>query len=191
MKKIFVLFLACVCLALSGCALKDYAILYSERTEKDGFEIAINETGKTCFVGGYECDEYTEDMEITIPDECNGIPVEQIGGFYGRGVAMAFHISLEELYVNISRTDHRVDADRNKVQNVVFNLNIGKNIKTVKNIKMTEDYYPHLNEDGTVTLYHPVVYVSCSEENKYFYSKDGKLYSRADDSPIDGFAYNE
>ena len=128
MKKVFSLFLVCVCLVLSGCVLKDAAILYSERTEKDGFEIAVNKTGKTCFVGEYVCDEYTEDKEMTVPDECGGIPVEQLGGFYGRGVAMPFHISLEELYVNISRDDHRVvGAETRFTENnndyIVFGIN--------------------------------------------------------------------
>ena len=87
MKKVFSLFLVCVCLVLSGCVLKDAAILYSERTEKDGFEIAVNKTGKTCFVGEYVCDEYTEDKEIKIN---NSFPFSLIG------IILSLHMIITE-----------------------------------------------------------------------------------------------
>jgi len=52
-----------------------------------------------------------------------------------------------------------------------------------------EQYYPHINEDGSITFYHPVVYVICSENNTYFYSQNGKLYDKKTNELISAFAY--
>lgn len=74
------------------------------------------------------------------------------------------------------------------IEDVVFNLNIGKNIEVIEFVVMDE-YYPHINEDGSITFYHSVVNINCSDENKYFYSKDGKLYNKKTDELISDFAY--
>ena len=52
-----------------------------------------------------------------------------------------------------------------------------------------DSYYPHINEDGSITFYHPVVEINCAEENKFFYSQDGKLYDKETDELISDFAY--
>lgn len=50
-------------------------------------------------------------------------------------------------------------------------------------------YFPHTNDDGSVTFYHPVVYINCSEENEKFYSKDGMLFDKSNDELITEFEY--
>ena len=85
--------------------------------------------------------------------------------------------------------DYRIEENYT-VKNVEFDLYIGKNIETIEFISMN-DYYPHINEDNSITFYHPVVSVTCSEENKFFYSKDGKLYSESSDELITDFSYAE
>jgi hypothetical protein len=47
-----------------------------------------------------------------------------------------------------------------------------------------DNYYPHINDDGSIVFYHPIVFVNCSEENELFYSKDGKLYHKKTDELI-------
>ena len=42
---------------------------------------------------------------------------------------------------------------------------------------------------GEKTAYCPRVSIICDEDNKTFYSKDGKLYYRQDDTLVDGFNY--
>ena len=71
---------------------------------------------------------------------------------------------------------------------IVFNVNIGKNIEFVDYVVMNE-YYPHINNDGSITFYHPVVNINCSEDNKHFYSNDRKLYFRKNDELVFDFAY--
>ena len=45
--------------------------------------------------------------------------------------------------------------------------------------------------DGTVKLYRVRYYFVCDEENKTFYSKEGKLYERRNDALVDMFCYVE
>lgn len=200
MKKFLVLLLSIsLIFCLSGCFFEDVSLLYSDSAEVDGLYIAINKTSKCCFVGGYQYTEYTENPEITIPDDYNGIPIKRIGGYFGRGFPTPFSISLAELYMNAPE-DSEYDAifigDRNEfeiledyvIEDVVFNLNIGKNIEVIEFVDMDE-YYPHINDDGSITFYHSVVNINCSDENKYFYSKDGKLYNKKTDELITDFAY--
>ncbi|MBE7064772.1 MAG: hypothetical protein E7384_03035 [Ruminococcaceae bacterium] len=202
MKKVLTLFLVFTLMfSLSGCVAEGIAMFYSESVEKDNFYIAINKTANCCFVGAYECTEYVENLEITIPDEYNNMPVKRIGGYFGTGVPSPFRISLEELYMNapegseyhgfysgnISRFEIKDDYH---IEELVFNLNIGKNIEVIHFV-ISDEYFPHINDDGSVTFYHPVVNINCSEENDCFYSKDGKLYDRKTDELITEFDYAE
>lgn len=190
-------FVAVLCLL--GSIADDVSLLYSRETSVDGFELCVNETANTCFVGQYTCREYTENMEITVPDEYDGKKVTRLGGYFGGGVPTPFVISVAELYINDVSYGKYGGAyhgdiekfnitDEYTVEELPFVLNIGKNIKIIKNVEM-EIYYPHLNEDGTVTFYHPVVYINCSEENRHFYSEDGRLYDKKTDELITDFDY--
>ena len=181
--------------------IKESCYFYSPVSEQDGFFIAVNDTAQCCFVGRYQCTEYTEGLEITIPDEYNGVPVKRIGGYYGRGVPAAFCISLAESHMNApdnSEYDCVYMSDIGKfefseeytTEDVVFILNIGKNVEVIENV-VVNAYYPHINEDGSITFFHPVVSINCSNENKHFYSKDGKLYDKKTDALISDFAYPE
>ena len=138
-------------------------------------------------------------MEITIPDDYNGIPIKRVGGFSGIGVPSPFRIDLSQVYMNApegseldmiwSYPDDELSVAYT-IENVVFQLHIGKNIEEIDFVFM-DDYYPHIDEDGTVTFYHPVVYITCSEENTTFYSKDGKLYYKSTNALVEDFAYPE
>lgn len=186
-------------LSINGCPNEKYAMQYKKSAEKDGFYIAINKTENCCFVGEYVCDEYIKNMEITIPDHYEGIPVKRIGGYFGRGVPSPFSISVAGLYMNApdeSEFDSVYTGDIHNlgieedytVEELKFTLNIGKNVDTVANVSMN-DYYPHINEDGSITFYHPVVNINCFDINKHFYSKDGKLYIKETDELVSDFAY--
>jgi hypothetical protein len=199
-KKFLVIILSIsLILCLSGCFFEGVSLFYSDIAEVDGFCVGINETSNCCFVGGYNCTEYTENLEITIPDDYQGMPIKRIGGYYGRGVPTPFSISLADLYMNAPEdSDYNAVfsgdikefeiSEKYTVEDVIFNLNIGKNIEVIDFVVMDE-YYPHINEDGSIVFYHSVVNINCSNENKHFYSKDGKLYNKKTDELISDFAY--
>lgn len=189
----------CLTLFLSGCLLEGISFFYTDYVEADGFTFAVNKVARCCFVSHYDCTKYTENLEITIPDDYNGIPIKRIGGSSGSGFPAPFCISLYDLYVNAPEGgEYRGTFSRDAVEcenpedytveDVVFTLNIGKNIEVIEWVDM-DAYYPHINEDGSITFYHAVVNITCSDENKYFYSKDGKLYDKKTDELISDFAY--
>ena len=91
-------------------------------------------------------------------------------------------------FVTLSVSNEFGFVDEYVIEDVVFILNIGKNIEVVDYVVMDE-YYPHINEDGSITFYHPVVNINCSEENEHFYSKDGKLYDKKTNALINEFEY--
>ena len=202
MRKIFAVILSiCLTFCLSGCFFEEVSLLYSDGVKIDGFYVGINKTSKCCFVGNYSCTEYTENLEITIPDNYEGMPIKRIGGYFGRGVPMPFSVSLADLYMNapedsifaaiFSGDINKLEIIKNEnyvIEDVVFTLNIGKNIEIVEFVDM-DKYYPHINDDGSITFYHSVVNINCSDENKHFYSKDGKLYDKKTDELISDFAY--
>ncbi|MBR4941659.1 MAG: hypothetical protein IKZ19_06630 [Clostridia bacterium] len=202
MKRIFALIVPFVLVfALSGCVLEEMSVLYSQRGEQDGLVFAVNKTADCCFVGGYTCEEYSENMEITVPDEYNGVPVTRLGGYFGRGVPTPFAIDISASYIDDSKNGRLgvivMDDSQNfcpgegdTLVELVFTLNIGKNLEVIEFVEMGE-YYPHDNEDGSVTYYHPVVNVVCDEENEYFYSRDGKLYDKDTDMLVTGFSYSK
>lgn len=199
-RKFFAIVLSiCLAFCLFGCSLDEVPLFYSDSAEVDGFHVDVNKISNCCFVGVYNCTEYTENLEITIPDDYDGIPIKRIGGYSGIGAPSPFSISLADLYMNApedSEYNGIFCGDINEfeiledyvIEDVVFNLNIGKNIKVIEFVNMDE-YYPHINDDGSITFYHSVVNINCSDKNKHFYSKDGKLYDKKTDELISDFAY--
>lgn len=197
MKKVLSLTLVfCIVMSLSACSFED--CFYSFAGTKNGFDIAVRKFPRSAFVASYTCTEYIENMEITIPDECDGIPITQLGGATGSGFPSPFGIYLQSFMNAPEESDYnaifRGDIDEFEIledyaiEDVVFNLNIGKNVEIVELVIMDE-YYPHINDDGSITFYHAVVNINCSDENKHFYSKDGKLYDKKTDELISDFAY--
>lgn len=194
----FIMILFAMTLGLSGCILEETSFLYTNRTSIDNFEIVVNNTANCCFVGPYTCIKYDKNYEITIPDYYNEYPITRIGGYYGKGLPNPFHVNVSEQFMNapegsrydvicyIDGNDFNI-ADPYTVQELTFILNIGENIKTIENID--NPYYPHINDDGSITLYHPVFYINCSTDNKHFYSENGKLYDKDTNELITDFDY--
>lgn len=83
---------------------------------------------------------------------------------------------------NINITDPYV------VEDLVFVLNIGKNIQSIQSATF-DRYYPSFDDTGSLVFYHPVVYVVCSEQNDTFFSNDGVLYYKSTESKVLEFDY--
>lgn len=174
-------------------------VWFGESEELDGVEVIYNNLLKTASVSCYISDSDNEDFVITVPDECNGIPVTKIGYDFAL-LAAPFSIDMDSYmnapedskYYNTCFTSDMIatctDGELLRIEDVVFKVHIGKNIKKINDVNM-DYYYPHLNEDGSITFYHPVVEIYCSEDNKHFYSEDGRLYKRSNGELIRDFSY--
>lgn len=173
--------------------------LFGDTAEVNGWEITYNNLFNAAYLDCYIADPDEEDFDITVPDEYNGLPVTRFG--HGSHVPTApFYINMDS-YMNAPEDSKynycftkdmivcETDGDFFCIENIVFKMRIGKNIKEIKDVDM-DYYYPHLNEDGSITFYHPVVEIYCSEENKQFYSEDGKLYKKSDGALVTNFEYN-
>jgi len=194
-----ILLLICLTVCLSGCVFENVSLFYNEYTEANGLLIAVNDMANCCFVGKYTCKDYNPNQAIIIPDAYDNKPITRIGGYYGRGVPTPFYISLAELYMNAPEgSDYAAVysgdiqsfdiSDNYRVEDVVFRLYIGQYINTISYVAM-EDYYPHINDDGSITFYHPVVNIVCSEDNPHFYSENGKLYHKNSRQLVEDFSY--
>ncbi len=173
--------------------------LFGDTAEVDGWRITYNNFLNAAYLDSFIADPDEEDFEITVPDEYNGLPVTRFG--HSSLVPTApFHINMDS-YINAPEDSEYnccftkdmivtcTDGELLRIENVVFKMHIGKNIKEIKDVDM-DCYYPHINHDGSITFYHPVTEIYCSEENKYFYSEDGRLYKKSDGSLVRDFEYN-
>ncbi|MBQ2943654.1 MAG: hypothetical protein IJD93_03005 [Ruminococcus sp.] len=194
MKRLLAfIFALIVMFSFTGCKLlEDLSLLYAESVYVENLHICINDTAGCCFAGPYTCEEYTYGMEITIPDEYEGKPIKHIGGYYGRGFPTPFYFGIDALHISSSDEENyieisTIDEVGYKIVDLPYVLNIGKNVDSI--VYVENEYYTHIEDDGSVVYYHPVVSINCSEENKHFYSENGRLYSRKTNELVEDFDY--
>lgn len=170
-----------------------------DSVQVDGLMIHISRGQQTCIAGRYLCEEYTPNLEIVIPDTYNGFPVVALGGTtHIQGPPSPFYVDIGSIYINAPKNSEydavyigdESDFEDHEVIHLPFRLYIGKNIRDLSFVH-SGMYYPHINEDESITYYHPVVYITCAEENRHYYSIDGKLYSRSTNQLITDFDYAE
>lgn len=200
MKYVSILLIIAL-LCFSGCFFPEETALFYKSSEiVNGFWIAINQTAGCCFVSDYEYNG-EDNRNLIIPDECSGYPITRLGGYYGRGLPCPFGISLSDEFRSLSEHSEYYQMCHSKnslldssfteadIIELNFNLHIGKNIETIVYVDM-DSYYVCANEDGELSVYHPTVYITCSAENKHFYSENGKLYTK-DGVLVEEFAYSK
>lgn len=107
----------------------------------------------------------------------------------GRGAPTAFHIVLPDEY-EIEYSDERNASpdDNVPIENILFTLYLGENISEFKCVDCKNLLYCKGN-DGNTFYIRLEFYIECSENNPYFYSNEGRLYDRNDDSLVKDFFY--
>ena len=65
-------------------------------------------------------------------------------------------------------------------------IRIGKNLRLLGDIEMK---LYHCDANDPKVFYRILVTVECAEENRNFYSENGKLYRKAGNQLVDGFFY--
>lgn len=132
----------------------------------NNLNVYYSKVTKDCTAGLYEWDGNTENMTVIIPDEFEGIKLSNLGG-KGTGSAPAlFHISLPE---NIEIRDE-----------YNFTVKLGKNINCAEHFLYTDEYTDYKGN----LLCRINYYYEVSEDNKWIYSKDGKIYDKKTDEPV-------
>jgi len=174
-----------IVLLCCGCSLN-----YGESYEENGLVFHPAKIGNSCYVSPYYWDGNREMMDIRIPDTFNGHKVTALGGFSGSGAPSPFYIILP-FDGPVSDPTTSEQPFEYTVTHLKFTLYLGPNIREMRFV-IENDYYQldNAEPDEGVLFFHATVYVICSEDNKHFYSVDGKLYNKDDDSLVEEFDYS-
>lgn len=172
----------------------DFCMFYFQNAEYDNFTTTVNPIGNCCYINSYTFDTLCDSYEINIPEECNGVRVEKLGGFFGRGAPDPFCLNFPEKMTDqngetVLITQYDGNPKSKNIETVTVKINIGKNIKYVY-ASMDTGYYTLLRADKTGKYFCVVAEVSCDVNNEYFYSKDGKLYDKNTNELVGGFNYS-
>lgn len=104
---------------------------------------------------------------------------------------MPFYIDMQEVYGNgktesdWGSQDYTVDADEIIYED--FTLTLGASIEDVEYVIATVKF----KDENAVVAVVPRVYVVCDENNKTYYSQDGKLYHRQDGTLVEELFYTQ
>ena len=122
--------------------------------------------------------------------------IKCLGGYFGKGVPSPFFIDCSSYLGIKSDVDETVGSlttsmdpsmiePGTKVVYTDFTIHLSKYIEKIYARADATEY----TVKGEKIAYCPRVSIICDEDNKTFYSKDGKLYYRQDDTLVDGFNY--
>lgn len=132
----------------------------------NNLNVYYSKVTKDCTAGLYEWDGNTENMTVIIPDEFEGIKISNLGGKSNGSAPALFHISLPE--------NAKIGEEYN------FTVKLGKNIDYAGHFLYTEEYTDYKGNLVCKINY----YYEVSEDNKWIYSKDGKIYDKKTDELI-------
>ena len=144
---------------------------WSQLEEDEDFLIYYHKWTGNVLVADYFWDGDENNMIVTIPDETDGKKIKSLGGFIGRGVPVSFYINLPD------------SVEKRGEYN--FTVKLGENIKSAYRF-LYSDEFTDINGDLVCVINY---YYEVSEDNKWIYSKDGKLYDKKTDELI-GYIYS-
>lgn len=199
MKKIAIIALyGVIMLTFSGCCLSyDY-------TDENGLGIGYSELGNSAFISEVNIKK-GDSFSIILPDEYNGIVVKDLGGCFGRGVPCPFYINIDiqavypdcdECYCTDEEYlyDDTLDWwDSVGIIDCEFTITLPSNLENIVDADMCVYVAEFNSYNGTVVAkaIRPTVYLNISEDNKNFYTENGKLYDKHTKELIDGFIYKD
>ena len=171
-----------VLLFLCASFLTQCSLMYGNREfVSDNLSYDTNSILNICFASTYTWPIGEKHVVLDIPDTYDGYRVTALGGYVGSGAPSPFMANLPN---TLSVCSEDTLPNNAQIDQYHLVLNIGKYLREDKLIVM--DYY---HKVGTNQYVQVLVTVNCSPENPYFYSEDGKLYKRLDDSLVEGFFY--
>lgn len=168
---------------------------------QDGFEVHYSKLRHSGYVSSYTFDSYTKDMEITIPDSYDGAIINEMGGDIIGNVVHPEYLLKFNMSKLISKNiiENSVGSKYDdKAENVVYDINyydlklcIGKNIEDIYFVSSDDEYKEYDEKTSTLTVhvYQARFYCYVSADNKTYYSKDGKVYRKNDDSLVTRLSY--
>lgn len=200
MKRLSVSIL-CLILAFLSCGC---SLWYSYVNNAIGpFDIGYAENVRKAFFARYTWDGSEAGMNIVLPESYEGVKVTGLGGYTGRGVPSPFVIEFSDELKEKYRSDAKmwaranctvsISAEQSTVRYLDFNLHISKNIEVLEYLLAGGIIVAKYEVDGEIMydIYVITCYVTCDENNRTFYAKDGKLYYRSGDKLVEDIVYRD
>ena len=173
-------------LVFTGCTrLADILTKPTETVTVTQGDLLINIRMGKAYVYEYIWDGDVSDTSITIPDTVihpdtgREVPVTALGGVYGMGVPMPFTINDDDCVYS--------PEEGAEITPVTFHMTLGRNI--TDHLHCAQGYHIKVADGDSFIYYKPDLFIDCSEDNTAYYSKDGRLYSRSDDTLIEDLPY--
>ncbi len=179
-KATFIVALAAF--TLSSCSLS-YSINHYDIDEFS--KCAIGYSKRNAFIGYVTYNLDTK--EIHLPSEFRGVKIEDLGGYYGKGVPTPFFLE----YAGIEH-GFITGFDEINEEDTIIETNIDIYLpKYLKSRSYIDEYVTGFREKGKepATIYIARCNYYIDSENEYFYTKNGKLFNRSDDSVVDNLIY--
>lgn len=185
--------------SLSSCS------MYYHATHVDNLTICYNKMNKTAFIGGINLG-LNDNHEIVLPNKYEEYTINQLGGFYGRGVPTSFEVYLSDLPVvelkdkyseYMTKESYIYDEtihwwDSYEIHDVHVSITLPDGLETIK-LAHGDDIFVRIIDDdsklGFADIWRVVYYFYIDENNSYFYTVDGKLYLRDSDRLMECFIY--
>ncbi len=166
------------------------------------YDIGVNTRKNKAFVARIHV-EKGDPTDIVLPDTYEGVPVVALGGVFGRGMPCVFdvEISAGSFYPDADRyfdtlteyldTAPDMIGDAYEVEEIFFTVTLPAGLQEAKRVNAYVSCAEYDNGDGTtyVKVLRPRISFSISEENGYFYTKNGKLYDKKTDELIEDLNY--
>lgn len=140
-------------------------------------------------------------MNIILPEKYNNATITGLGGYCGRGVPSPFEIfptkearaALCDSATGWSGVYHTATLENYNIEYLRFHLHITEYIKELENFSAGEIILAEHEENGEIkyNVYVLTCFVTCDENNKVFYAKDGKLYYKEDNTLVEDIVYED
>lgn len=176
MKKAIRLLLVLALLLLIANYITSCPNMYSGDQIVDNLCYMENDVLPICFASHYSWESNEREVVVDIPDEIDGKAVTELGGN-----------AVYPFLVNLPHSRYGCGEDLLPENAVIEHyhmvINLGENIRKADWVEMDE--YHCIGNNRFVQI---LVTINCPEENRWFYSENGKLYHK-DGTLVTGFFY--
>lgn len=171
---LFLLLLAAVISYLTNCRYMYGKSSFNIR----GLWLQTHDIFPVCFVSHYNwTNNSVSSVTLTISDEYEGYQVTSLGGH-----------AVSPFLVNVTGSRFGCGEDLVPEDAVIrqyhMTINLNSKIREADDIEM--DVYHCV---GTNRYVQVLVTIDCPEDNPFFYSEEGRLYKKSDNSLVEGFFY--
>ena len=198
-KRVIILALFSPFIAIAMIIFLNVAI--RSRIQQQGPYMMCRNFGGETFICHIEWDGNFDNMEFTVPDTFQGRKLTDLGGYYGRGGGYCFRVMTNWqkrkggylIARNSWLTDEEISL-ADTYSEYQFTVNLGKNIRKIIISDFTGNWLlntvPLGEKQGRGDVEYEIVarisyYFNVDPENKVFYSKDGVVYWKDSNRPVE------